>query len=320
MRAVVSFLYRTGLIRLIDYLDTRLLMPPLRHLPIGLAERIANWRGRYRYILDMDWRSIALGQPRVRAETEKALEVLCGPGTDIRSRVRSRFLHQSREEMEATFFAGRKDWPRKVVYENLESFRAVQEEGRGLVLLSAHFDSCVAGITFLGSEGFRVNIYYDDIVYDSRVPRHIQDFFRYKYGGMESRANGGTMVAKSALKDVYARLLKGELFVMVSDVLNRPEGVPVTFLNRPCAAPLGTLRIAQKTDSSLGAFVTRWEGKGVYRTICATPPRLSPATEPEAVLAKYYAFLSEQILASPERWWASDKMLEFPEPAGAGRA
>lgn len=308
---LTAFLYKSRLIRCIDYVDYRFLLPSLYYLPVRMSERLVQWRGLIRYALDMDWRSVAVGHPHIKRDTEKALKFLCGEHVYNRKMVLERFIHQSREEMEAIFYRGKENWPRKVIFENFDSFLSIREQKRGLVLLSAHYDSCIAGITFFGNKGFTVNIFFDDIVYDPQVPQYMQRFFRTKYKNIEKYLNGGIFISKNNLKDIYSRLSKGEIFIVVSDVLNQPQGIKVQFMNKECTAPYGALKIPLKTNSYLGAFITLWEGNGVYRTICATPALLSEAEDPVEVVRGYYRFLTDIVLKAPERWWASDKLLEY---------
>lgn len=311
MNRINRFLYRYKLTRCIDYIDFTFLLPSLRYFPANVSERLSRYRGVMRYLLDMDWRSISIGYPHIKNDTRKALGLMCDRPIDLDRKLVKRFIHQSREEMEAIFFSGKKNWPKNVIFENLESLISVKKRGKGIILLGAHYDSCIAGITFFGRRGFTVNIFFDEIVYDPRVPKYIRKFFRTKYGNIAKYLNGGVFISKKNMKDIYGRLSKGEMFIVVSDVLNFPRGVKVRFMNRECIAPYGALRIALKTGSYLGAFATLHEGDSVYRTICASPTLMSEVEDPEETLRKYYSFLSDIMLKSPERWWACDKLLEF---------
>jgi lauroyl/myristoyl acyltransferase len=308
---LIALLYKHKIVRCVDRIDYRFLLPSLYYLPVSISERLAQCRGLMRYALDVDWRSVAVGRPHIKRDTERALKFICGENAYGRNMLLKRFMHQSREEMEAIFYRGKENWPRKVVFENLESFQSVREQKKGLVLLSAHYDSSIAGITFLANEGFTVNIFFDDIVYDPQVPEYIRSFFRTKYRNIEKYLNGGIFISKKNLKDIYGRLSEGQTFIVVSDVLNRPQGIKVQFMKKECTAPYGALKIPLKTNSYLGAFITLWEGKGVYRTICAAPTLVSEAENPVEVVRGYYRFLTDMILTAPERWWASDKLLEF---------
>jgi len=311
MNRINRFLYKCKLTKCIDYMDFTFLLPSFRYFPTNVSERLSKYRGMMRYLLDMDWRSVSIGYPHIREDTRNALALIMNDRTDLERKVVKRFIHQSREEMEALFFQGKEGWPNKVLYENLESFLSVKEQGHGLIVLGAHYDSCGAGAAFFGKQGFTVNILFDEIVYDPRVPQHIQRFFKTKYGNIGKYLNGGEFIPKKNLKEIYSRLSRGEMVIALSDVMNLPQGVKVRFMNRECIAPSGALRISLKTNSYLGAFATLHEGSGVYRTICAPPTLMAGAKDPEEILRKYLTFLSDIMLQSPERWWACDKFLEF---------
>jgi len=308
---VNKFLYRSRLIRCIDFLDFSLLLPSLRFFPVRMSEQLSKYRGLVRYFLDMDWRSISIGQPHIRHDTRQALSMICTNDSDLENKVVQRFINQSREEAEAVFFAGKNKWPREIIFDNIEPLITARETGKGLILLSSHYDSCVAGITFLGRKGFRVNIFFDETVYDPRVPKYLQRFFRKKYGNIAKYLNGGIFISMRNIREVYGRLLKGETFIVVSDVLNFPQGIKVKFMNGEYLAPDSTLRMALKTNSYLGAFVALHEGNGVYRMVFASPTLVSEAEDPEKIFRGCYAFLNDCMMKSPERWWVCDKLLEF---------
>ncbi len=299
------------LLRWLDILDFVLVLNALKHLPVPIAEWLSNIRGFIRYVFDLDWRSTSIGFPFVRGNTMKAYSsFICPP--DKHKKVRERFIHQAREELEAKFISCRKkQWPVKVVYENIASLNKVRQEGRGLILLAAHFDSSIAGSTFLGDLGFDVNIFYDDIVYDSRVPMTFQKFFREKYKAIQTHYNKGIFISRRNIREIYPRLKKGEIFILMSDVLNVSGALSVEFLNQRYEASDKALRLALKTGAYIGAYVTVWEGHGSYRTILSDPVLPSRSMGPNYAIQQGYTFLSEFILKSPERWWVADTLVGF---------
>lgn len=299
------------LLRGLDILDFALILNALKHLPVPVAEWLSNIRGQVRYAFDLDWRSTSIGYPFVRGNTLKAYNSFTG-SPDNHKKARERFIHQSREELEAKFIScGKKQWPAKVVYENLASLNKVRQEGRGLILLAAHFDSSVAGSAFLGDLGFDVNIFYDDIVYDGRVPMTFQKFFREKYKAMQTHYNKGTFISRRNIREIYPRLMKGEIFILMSDVLNVSGTLSVEFLKQRYEASDKALRLALKNGAYIGAYVTVWEGHGSYRTILSDPVLPSQAMDPNYAIQKCYTFLSEFILKAPERWWVADTLVGF---------
>jgi lauroyl/myristoyl acyltransferase len=285
----------------------------LKKLPLTVAEHIAILRGRLRYYLDLDWRSSCLGHPFVRQKTFEAFSSM-DVDTQCQNKVKERFVSQSREELEAKLFScTNSGWPRKISYENLHYLYEIQKEGKGIILLTAHFDSSVAGSIFLGNLGFNVNIFYDEIVYDARVPQFFQKFFSSKYSAMQSHYNKGIFISKKNIKHIYPRLKEGQIFVWLSDILNVGGEIEIEFLHRHFMVPDAALRIALRTGSYVGAYIVKWEESGRYRMIFSKPCLPSALEKPEKALRECYVFLSSSILSCPERWWVADKMLEFKE-------
>jgi lauroyl/myristoyl acyltransferase len=285
-----------------------------KFLPVSMSEAVARTRGNLRYFLDLDWKSTSLGYPFVRENTEKAMGLISSSGC-THSSVRERFVHQSREELEGILCSlpvGR--WPQKVEFENIHFVEEVREKGHGLILLTAHFDSSISGSIFLADLGYTVNLFYDDVVYDKAVPFFLRSFFHDKYAAMRRRFNDGDMISRDNLMEVHRRLRKGEILVWLYDILlSRPGTIEVEFLRRRYAAPDSVVKMALQTNSYLGAYLTQWLGNGRYRTSFMKPVLPSENANPNSFIREYYAFLSDFITASPERWWIADALINFKE-------
>lgn len=311
-----SFIYKTKIFYILDCFDFLIFLNILKFLPIGFAEFLSKVRGYCRYALDLDWKSSCFGYYFMRDATRKAIITLTTSSeSDVEKKVIARFIHQSREELEAKLFSlnNTAKWPKKVEYNNLEYLYAIQKQGHGIILLTAHFDSSIAGSIFIGNLGFNVNIFYDEIVFDSRVLRLFRNYFRSKYSAMQSHYNHGIFISRKNLKTIYNRLKRREVFVWLSDVLNVPGKIDVLFLNKQYKVSDNALRLAMKTNSYVGAYVTIWEGEGRYKTYLSKPVLPSALTDPEIVIRDCYSFLSHHILKSPERWWIADALQEFKE-------
>lgn len=308
--------YKLRLYLIVEYLDFKLFLRLLRRLPVELAEGLSCVRGYVRYILDLDWKSTCLGYPFMRDRTGQALVSIFGiERVNAERLVISRFIHQSREEYEAMMFSFRgKAWPKKTVFDNLEPIQQLQQINKGIVFLTAHFDSSIAGSTFIGDLGYNVNIFYDDIVFDRRVKTFIQEFFREKYSGMQSHFNSGIFISARDLRSIYRRLKHGEIFIWLSDVMNTGNKIVVSFLGHEFYANNGPLRVAMKTDSALSAYITEWLGKGEYKTTFMTPVMPNSLSNPEKALQDCYDFMSQFITKAPERWWIVDTSLNFKRP------
>jgi lauroyl/myristoyl acyltransferase len=305
--------YRTKLyypLELINYALLRL----CKFLPVNISEAAALLRGNMRYFLDLDWKSTSLGYPFIRENTEKAMALISGSAF-TGSSVRERFIHQSREELEGILCSlPAVRWPREAKFEDIRFVEEIRRKGHGMILLTAHFDSSISGSIFLADLGYTVNLFYDDVVYDETLPFFLRSFFRDKYAAMRCRFNSGDMVSRDNLMDVHRRLRKGEILVWLYDILlSRPGRIEVNFLGRRYTAPDSAVKMALQTKSYLGAYVTQWLGNGGYRTSFLKPVLPSEDGGGDSFIREYYAFLSDFIMASPERWWIADALTNFTQ-------
>ncbi len=295
----------------VEWCDIELLMPLVSRLPLGLAYRCAELRGWLRYHIDCDWRSSCLGLPFVKARTRGVLKEVFGL-LDVEAGLRRRFKTQSREELEGFFIKnGRRKWPLEHTFEPADWFDGLADS-RGLVLVTAHFDSCWAGMGFLAGHGRAVNAVYDKIVYHPRVFGFFQRHFRGKYEGIIRLYNGGTLLDRYDLKrEGEERLARGEIIVFFSDVPRRDRGVPVTFLGNRVLVPFGAFSYAMRSGVPIAVYVTRCLGPGLYRTFLGRPREIESETGLERVAQQVYSELEDILRSDPGSWWAADTFFEY---------
>nr|HDN01029.1 hypothetical protein [Deltaproteobacteria bacterium] len=301
----------------IQSLDYGVLLPAMAKTPLFIGERLAKIRGTFNFFLDYDWRSVAVGHRFVRSGTYQAMNLL-SPGSGRLSNMVAtlhRFIHYSREEWEACLLSGKyiQTIFRQSTFEGLDKLLDYQKYGRGIVLLTCHFDSFVMGIILLGMAGLRVNAVSSSVVEDPRVHASVQKFYYDKYRNMEKFMNRGKVVHfEKDLRFFYSALEKGEAVVILADVpaASKKTEVIVPFLGDTRRMAPGAWRIAKKTDSVLGAFVCLHDKPGEYRVLCylAGDQRSS---DPAVEMTPIYKFLDQQIRLHPERWWASELLLQY---------
>ncbi|MBW1671471.1 MAG: lysophospholipid acyltransferase family protein [Deltaproteobacteria bacterium] len=226
-----------------------------------------------------------------------------------------RFIHYSREEWEACLLSGKyiQTIFRQSTFKGLDKLLEYQKDGRGIVLLTCHFDSFVMGIILLGMAGLRVNAVSSSVVEDSRVHTSVQKFYYDKYRNMEKFMNGGKVVHfERNLRFFYGALKRGEAVVILADLpaTSRKTEVIVPFLGGTRRMAPGAWRIAKKTDSVIGAFVCLHDAPGDYRVLCYLAGDKRPA-DPAGAMTPIYKFLDQQIRLHPERWWASELLLQY---------
>lgn len=305
------------LVRLAHSADFAWFLPFIARLPLPLAYALSGLRGRINALTGRDWRSVALGFRHIRRQSLAAYALLPG-STEERARwCRQRFEAEARDELEAQLVAAGRLHELSCKFVPAGAAQLLARRSRGLVLLTPHFDSFYLGIAFLAqASGARVNSMSSAVSHDPRVDAAVSRHFERKYRGLENYLHGGKVPdMESGLRPFYRMLEHHETLVVLGDAPVLPNGVSMTvdFLGAQRVIAGGALRLAQHTDSDLGAYVCRHLGAGRYALeMCP----IGPATDPETV-SRIYRFLSEQILAQPGLWWAADMLPAMPALNGA---
>jgi len=299
---------------MILWFEFTLFLPLLARLPFRLGYPLAAWRGDLNWVLDREWRSIALGQRYIRAAAKQAMKQIM-PGlqdTKITKLTRQRFEGNSREEFETYLIIKDRIEELSFSIHGLKGMLEQSRQGRGVVLLTMHFDSFILGIVFLGMNGLKVNVMTSDVVENPLVNGCVRHFFYMKYRGMERYLNGGRAVhVEQNLKVFYKALLNGECVVVLADLpaKDNDQRIWMQFLGQERAFLSGAFRLARRTKSAIAGFICQWEGGCKYRVTlsdCIPPEEVN-----EASYQQVYAFLETAIQNRPERWWASDLLRTF---------
>ena len=300
---------KRNLVRLLDraimWGEFTLLLPLLARLPLRLGYRLAAWRGTLNWVLDREWRSISIGQRYIRAATDQAIKQIVPDlsATETRSLTRRRFETNSREEFEAYLLMNDRMRELSFSIHGLEGVREQLVRGRGVVLLTMHFDSFIFGIICLGMAGLVVNAMSSDIVESPLVSGCVRRFFSRKYRGMERYLHGGKIVhIEQNPRFFYQALLNGECVVVLADLpasSEKDHRMWMQFLGRERSFLSGAFRLARRTESALAGFVCQWEGGDKYTVTlseCVLPEEVN-----EASYHRVYDFLDAAIRRKPER-------------------
>ena len=294
---------------LIQTIDYRILLPTMARMPLGLGENLAKVRGILRAALDYEWRSMALRQRFVRKNTYEAMRIIlpdAGRRKWISATLR-RFIHNSREEWQACLF-GRKVMStiaQRSSVQGIDELLKIQEQGRGLIMVSCHFDSFCMGMVLFGMKGLRINVISTSMYEDPRIHPAVRAFFNRKYRAMEYHMGGKMVYHQVDLPFFYRALERGETVALMGDIPGSKSNVFIPFLGKSFRMPLGAWHMAKKTGSVLGAFVCLHQSHGRYRVICLPPKEIDP-TSPRNTMEPIYGFLEAWIRKAPERWVAAD--------------
>ncbi|MBV5299909.1 MAG: hypothetical protein JZU64_17695, partial [Rhodoferax sp.] len=293
-------------LRLAHRADFAWVLPWMARLPLSLGYKLADWRGHLNAASGRDWRSVALGFRHIQRQSLVGYRLLPGAGSEQTCRAwrNERFVVEARDEYEACLIARRRVAELNCSVVPADAARPGLPRQRGLLLLTPHFDSFFVGVAFLARSGAKINLMTSAVTRDPRVDAAVQQHFNHKYRGLEHCLNGGQLLdLESGLRPFYRMLERHETLVVLGDAPVLGDGVAMTvdFLGAPRTLAGGALRMAQRTGSDMGGYVCRYLGPGRYElALCPT----GPADDADTV-ARVYRFFSQQILASPGRWWAA---------------
>ena len=311
--------FRPKLLRLVKWLhhlDFAYLLPGIASRPLALAYRLSECRGWVSQIFGRDWRSVALGTRHIYRQSYAALGLLPNNPSDKDRKTwrANRFATEAREEFEACLVVKNRLRELKCTFLPATASQTCFSPERGLVLLTPHFDSFFLGAGFLAKAGGTINLMASAITHDPRVDVAVQIHFETKYRGLELYLNGGQIVnMERGMRPFYRMLERRETLIVLGDSPPlQPEkndtDLVTNFLGAKRRLAGGALRLAQSTDSNLGAYVCRYESPGCYVVeVC----EIGPARDPKTI-QRVYDFFSTAILKNPGLWWGSDLLASMP--------
>ena len=301
-------------VRIVHHADYAWFLPFLARLPLRLAYAMSALRGWINALGARDWRSVALGFRHIRRQSLLGYELLPIAATAEAKRrwCRQRFATEARDEFEAQWMAARRfdELQCEFVPEELALF--AQHRQRGLVLLTVHFDSFYLGSAFIArATGRVINSMSSAVSQDPRVDPAVTRHFELKYRSLEPYVNGGKVAdMELGLRPFYRMLERAEALIVLGDAPVLPNGAAMTvdFLGAQRQIAGGALRLAESTDSDLGAYICRYRSPGRYEVrLCP----IGPAIDPETV-ARIYRFFNTHILEQPGLWLAADLLPSMP--------
>ncbi len=293
--------------------DYAYVLPWLARLPLPLGYAINSLRGRLNAALGRDWRSMALGFRHVRYQTLAGLRLLDpkAPEVTLRTWLRERYVTEAREEFEAALIAAGRVSELQCKFSPSCEKTLKERHGRGLVLVTPHFNSIVLGMSFLARFGGKINSMSSSITHDPRVHVSTQHHFERRMESTHAYLNGGRLInVENGVSPLYEMLKHGETVIIVADSPAPPGSEPLAtdFLGYRLVAG-GAVRMARRTGSDLCAYILHWEGNGSYRLELG-PLVGTSATKEE--IDDVYRFIGNAIRRQPGYWWAADLLPAMP--------
>jgi KDO2-lipid IV(A) lauroyltransferase len=183
-----------------------------------------------------------------------------------------------------------------IVGDGLEHLQQVHDEGRGGIVVTAHFGSFELFGAWVGTRGYPMD-FLTGVQHNHKV-NDLLNGFRREIGV-------GLISIDRSLKPVFKALKANRLIGLISDQ-HAPSGVVVDFFGRPAATPKGPAAFAVKARAPILPFVMRRES-GRRHVVMAGQPIYPPGSgdddkDIQDVTAAYTRYFEECVRRYPDQW------------------
>ena len=292
-------------------IDYGFLLPLMSRLPYGLAHALSQWRGALNAKWGRDWAELSVGVKYIAERTAKAAQELW-PRLSSRDLVQQRYQAIAREEWHGNLL---RQGSLKGLSCNLAGLEKMLQQAsphKGLVVLTAHFDSFIVGMVGLGLCGRKTSVTTSNVYEHEQVHSAVSAFFNRKYRGAENFLNGGKIMhVETSLRAFYKALQRKETVVVVSDVPATLDGQGewLTWFGKQRKLANGGFRMAIETDSLICAMVSVTNNEGEVSWLCSDV--YNPETDTHFAQS-LFGFFETSILENPGKWWASHLLQDYP--------
>ncbi len=197
-------------------------------------------------------------------------------------------------------------------WEGLEQYRQAKERGKGVILITGHFDNWEL-------VAYAFGIHHDGMAVVARQQKYQP--LTALLEKVRTRHGKGVVYAEGAARGIYTRLKKNEAIAIVMDQAVKPrDGAIVEFLGRGAWTTTMPAFIAARTGAALVPCFSHREGKSHVVTFHpAIPPQENG--DPVATTRLLNHCIEQQIARYPDQWlWAYRRWKGVPEaPPGSGQ-
>lgn len=236
---------------------------------------------------------------RDRAAVIRNMRHITGDSTDVYAKSRKVFLNfgQYLVDFFLMYKVDHKFIQENVRVEHLEYLTEALQQGRGVILLTAHIGNWEMGAAVFAQMGHPLTVIA--LPHKERV---VNDLFN-----RQRQAHGVTVVAPSvAVRRCVAALRKGRLIALLGDRDFGTFGEPMMFLGRKTSIPKGAAFFSYKTGALIvpAFLVPQEDGKYELSFYPAIAPNVSGDEKAEvlSLMERYTSIIEEKIRQDPSQW------------------
>ncbi len=199
--------------------------------------------------------------------------------------------------------------------EGTEVLDRLKAQGKGCVILTGHCGNWELGAAWLCSR-----YPFETAVRDTDDPAVADLIERY-------RRNIGLVTLRRELSNMRQMIRRpqkeGVFMALLADQDGGPEGVPVTFLGRPCTMVAGPAVISMTAKVPLIPAITRRLGPFRHKIVIYPPLEMPDGGDRQdqiiALTQRANDALERIVLAAPEQWFWFHRRWKTPKAAAQGR-
>lgn len=184
--------------------------------------------------------------------------------------------------------------------EGLETLDAARTDGRGVIVVMAHFGRLIMPLAGIGLSGRRLGMLTMSVDEDNQAISALERrYLNRKIATLLGHMGGEWISLNDDLRKLHRALAQGASMVMLLDAWMPHFGrhVQLPFLGGRLSVPSGIARIARRTGARLvycSAHEQGWRILGRLRPLPDTP---------DDALAQAVHYLESDIRDTPEQWW-----------------
>lgn len=273
----------------------RITYPTLAKLPPVVAYAFADLLGRRDARRNHDLR-VALGNG-----FDKAMPGLTADARE--NLIREQALMLSREVMDAWLLPrlDARTLGSMVTVDNVAALEEARSEGKGVLLIMAHYSRLVLLLAALGARGFEMGMLTMRI--DEANPDLLPCERRYlsqKVSALRAMLRGGWVSLGDPMRPLYEGLRRGEIWIVLLDAYHSEFGrqMDYPFLDGELSLPSGIDRIMAKTGARAVFASVRENGPRRLRGRFTRLP-----DDPASVMSAAVSELEVDVRAAPAQWW-----------------
>jgi Kdo2-lipid IVA lauroyltransferase/acyltransferase len=278
-----------------------------RRIPLPTGQALGRTLGSFAHLV--------LRRERRKALANIAIAFPEWDETRRRATIRAMFRHFGMSLFELVWFPNMDvaERDRRTVIEGAEPMLSLIDEGRGVLVFTAHCGNWEWMSYSVGLWGRPTHVLQRE-----RDAPEMNAFIT------EMRARSGVHTidrgTSAAAREMIQALRRGGILAFLIDQALRTDSVQVPFFGRPAQTPIGPARLAIRTEAIAVAIFTRRLADGRHQLTVSEPIECKRGDDPVALTAHMTRLIEGQIRLAPEQWvWMHDRWRYRPQWDASGQ-